>query len=75
MYPDWVFSKYYDKHNTPMFYTDAPQLQFAINTEIDSNDISWVDLSTRENMTLYHLGPISMLALGNGVMAETVMRI
>jgi hypothetical protein len=50
-------------------------LQFAINTELDNNDLSWVDLSTRDEMTLYHLGPIQMLALGNGVIAETVMRI
>lgn len=75
LYPDWIFSKYYDQHNNPTFYTTAPKLQFAINTELDNNDLSWVDLSTRDEMTLYHLGPIQMLALGNGVIAETVMRI
>ena len=74
MYPDWVFLEYIDLVNDTS-YTTKPEFRFAINTEIDSDNLSYVYLDSKEAMTLYNLGPITLLTLGNGVMAETVMRL
>jgi len=74
MYPDWVFSEYIDLINNTT-YTVKPEFRFAINTEIDSDNLSYVYLDSREEITLYNLGPIALLNLGNGVTAETIMRL
>ena len=77
MYPNWKFAFYWDPQqpSSSWTYSKAPVLQFAINTDINSNELNYIDLTERHEMTLYNLGPIQQLWLGNGVMAETVMRI
>lgn len=75
MYPDWVFSgKYYDIIADEE--VDTIDTRFAINMDLeDPTSLSYVDVKELHELALYDLGPISRLWLGNGVQAETVMRI
>lgn len=72
LYPDWVFSYYYDYLNNQQ-YIDKPNTYFAINKE--ANNYSYVDIAKRREMVLYNLGDIPVLYLGNGLIAELTMRI
>lgn len=77
MYPNWKFSHYWDPQqpSSSWIYSKAPVFKFAINTDVNNTELNYIDLTERHEMVLYNLGPIQQLWLGNGVMAETVMRI
>lgn len=78
MYPNWEFTFYWDPllpSNKWNLGTTKPDTRFAINKIKESNEFDYIDLSREREITLYDLGQIPYLYLGNGVMAEVTMRI
>jgi len=50
-------------------------MRFSISSNAETGDFEYVDLTEQKEITLWDLGAIDHLWLGNGVTAETVMRI
>lgn len=77
MYPNWTFRFYWDPllPESSWMYGAAPNTKFAINTNENNDNLCYIDLADQREIELRDLGPISVLKLGNGLMAEVTMRI
>lgn len=78
MYPDWQFACYWDANSDQIISDNenkGPDMRFSISSNVETGDFEYVDLTEQKEITLWNLGIIDHLWLGNGVTAETVMRI